>query len=46
MGKIMAENTREHKQLFDEEIRMWVVEEQVNGKKLTEIINTEHENVS
>ena len=24
---------------------MWVFEEEVNGRKLTEIINTEHENV-
>lgn len=24
---------------------MWVYEEEVNGRKLTEIINTEHENV-
>lgn len=24
---------------------MWVFEEMVNGRKLTEIINTEHENV-
>ena len=24
---------------------MWVFEEEIDGKKLTEIINTEHENV-
>ena len=30
---------------FDTEVRMWVFEETVNGKKLTEIINTDHENV-
>ena len=24
---------------------MWVFEEMINGRKLTEIINTEHENV-
>jgi hypothetical protein len=45
VAKIMAENTREHAALFDEEVRMWVFEEQINGRKLTEIINTEHENV-
>ena len=30
---------------FDNEVRMWVFEEMVNGSKLTEIINTSHENV-
>ena len=30
---------------FDTEVRMWVYEEQVDGKNLTQIINTEHENV-
>lgn len=30
---------------FDNEINMWVHEEMVNGEKLTEIINTRHENV-
>lgn len=26
-------------------VNMWVYEEMIDGKKLTEIINTEHENV-
>uniref|UniRef100_A0A1I8I478 Glycerol-3-phosphate dehydrogenase [NAD(+)] n=1 Tax=Macrostomum lignano TaxID=282301 RepID=A0A1I8I478_9PLAT len=30
---------------FNSEVRMWVFEEMVDGKKLTEIINTQHENV-
>ncbi|MCI4380558.1 hypothetical protein PGIGA_G00241320 [Pangasianodon gigas] len=30
---------------FDSTVRMWVFEEMVDGRKLTEIINTEHENV-
>ena len=30
---------------FDDEVRMWVFEEQVDGKNLTSIINSEHENV-
>ncbi|MGH0185658.1 UNVERIFIED_CONTAM: hypothetical protein FKN15_018652, partial [Acipenser sinensis] len=30
---------------FDKTVRMWVFEEMVNGRKLTEIINTDHENV-
>lgn len=31
--------------LFQREVSMWVFEEMVNGRKLSEIINTEHENV-
>ncbi|KAK3539441.1 hypothetical protein QTP70_008053 [Hemibagrus guttatus] len=30
---------------FDSTVKMWVFEELVDGQKLTEIINTEHENV-
>ncbi|KAK2841414.1 hypothetical protein Q7C36_012993 [Tachysurus vachellii] len=30
---------------FDSTVKMWVFEEMVDGRKLTEIINTEHENV-
>lgn len=30
---------------FDDEVKMWVFEEEVEGRKLTEIINTDHENV-
>lgn len=30
---------------FQSEVKMWVFEEKVNGRNLTEIINTEHENV-
>jgi len=30
---------------FEDEVRMWVFQEQVNGKNLTDIINTQHENV-
>jgi glycerol-3-phosphate dehydrogenase (NAD+) len=30
---------------FEDEVKMWVYEEQVDGKNLTSIINTEHENV-
>jgi glycerol-3-phosphate dehydrogenase (NAD+) len=60
--KIVAENTKEHPDLFEEEVQMWVYEEQVTlqpdsphysadspdadkPQKLTEIINTRHENV-
>ena len=30
---------------FDDEVTMWVFQESVDGKNLTDIINTEHENV-
>jgi len=30
---------------FDDEVKMWVYQEQVEGKNLTDIINAEHENV-
>ena len=30
---------------FEKEVTMWVFQEQVDGKNLTDIINTEHENV-
>lgn len=45
VAKIVAENTKEHPELFEEQVRMWVYEENVNGKKLTDIINSQHENV-
>lgn len=31
--------------LFEPRINMWVHDEVINGRKLTDIINTEHENV-
>ena len=30
---------------FEDEVTMWVFQENVDGKNLTDIINTEHENV-
>nr|XP_010309030.1 PREDICTED: glycerol-3-phosphate dehydrogenase [NAD(+)], cytoplasmic isoform X2 [Balearica regulorum gibbericeps] len=30
---------------FEKQVNMWVLEEEVGGRRLTEIINTEHENV-
>ena len=40
----MGSNATKHPE-FQPEVKMWVLEEMINGKKLTEIINTEHENV-
>ena len=31
--------------MFAEEVSMWVFEEMIEGRKLTEIINETHENV-
>ena len=45
VAKLVAENTREKPELFERDVNMWVFEEEVNGRKLTEIINTDHENV-
>lgn len=60
ISKIVAENTREHPDLFEETVQMWVYEEEVTishkskhydpsnpdkKHKLTELINTLHENV-
>lgn len=30
---------------YEDEVRMWVFDEQVDGRSLVDIINTEHENV-
>jgi glycerol-3-phosphate dehydrogenase (NAD+) len=43
IAKIVGQNCRINNR-FEEVVRMWVFEEEVNGRKLTEIINTEHEN--
>ncbi|KAI6247078.1 Glycerol-3-phosphate dehydrogenase [NAD(+)] [Erysiphe necator] len=59
IAKIVAENTIEHPELFEEQVQMWVYEEEItlpqeskytsnnekNPQKLTDIINTYHENV-
>ncbi|CCH61624.1 hypothetical protein TBLA_0F00800 [Henningerozyma blattae CBS 6284] len=45
IAKVVAENTREHPSCFAPTVQMWVFEEKIDGKNLTEIINTEHENV-
>ncbi|KAG5275191.1 hypothetical protein AALO_G00144590 [Alosa alosa] len=44
IAKIVGANAEKHS-TFDTTVNMWVFEEMVNGRKLTEIINTEHENV-
>lgn len=45
IARIIGDNTAKMPQQFERDINMWVFEELVEGRKLTEIINTEHENV-
>ncbi|VEU19518.1 DEKNAAC100555 [Brettanomyces naardenensis] len=45
IAKVVAENCIERPQEFDQTVCMWVFEERIKGEKLTEIINTRHENV-
>lgn len=45
VAKIVSENTAEKPEVFEKDVQMWVFEEEVDGQKLTEIINTKHENV-
>ena len=44
IAKIVGANAAKH-DTFDTTVNMWVFEEMVDGRKLTEIINTQHENV-
>ncbi|XP_040060296.1 glycerol-3-phosphate dehydrogenase [NAD(+)], cytoplasmic [Gasterosteus aculeatus] len=44
IAKIVGANAAKYDQ-FDTTVNMWVFEETVNGRKLTEMINTDHENV-
>ena len=44
IAKIVGANAAKHDR-FVTTVNMWVFEETVNGRKLTEIINTDHENV-
>ncbi|EGV66043.1 glycerol-3-phosphate dehydrogenase [Yamadazyma tenuis] len=45
VAKLVAENTRDKPEIFQKSVNMWVFEEDINGEKLTDIINTKHENV-
>eukprot|EP00126_Sphaerothecum_destruens_P011300 Sdes_comp20890_c0_seq1m18012 len=45
IAKIVGRNTVKYSNEFDTNVSIYVYEEMVNGRKLTEIINTEHENV-
>mmetsp|Transcript_11816 Transcript_11816/g.21599 ORF Transcript_11816/g.21599 Transcript_11816/m.21599 type:complete len:371 (+) Transcript_11816:508-1620(+) len=43
-AKVMGLNTQRH-DMFETKVNMWVHEETVDGRKLSEIINEDHENV-
>lgn len=45
IAKVLAENAGLRPHLFQHQVDMWVFEEKINGVNLTEIINTQHENV-
>lgn len=45
IAKILAENALARPHLFKHYVDMWVFEEEVKGRKLTSIINEDHENV-
>ncbi|XP_018587798.1 glycerol-3-phosphate dehydrogenase [NAD(+)], cytoplasmic-like [Scleropages formosus] len=45
IAKLIGHNVQQRSSTFDPVVTLWVFEETVNGRKLSEIINTEHENV-
>ncbi|CAD5213315.1 unnamed protein product [Bursaphelenchus okinawaensis] len=45
IARIVGQTTQQNPDVFDKTVRMWVFEEIVNGEKLSEVINTRHENV-
>ncbi|XP_062620454.1 glycerol-3-phosphate dehydrogenase 1-like protein, partial [Saccostrea cucullata] len=45
IAKIVGNNVLAMPDKFDTEVRMWVFEEKVDGRNLTEIINNDHVNV-
>lgn len=44
IARIIGKNVQRSNR-FDPTVKMWVFEEIINGRKLSEIINQEHENV-
>lgn len=45
IARIVGENVKTFADIFDKSVKMYVYEEMVDGRKLTDIINTDHENV-
>ena len=44
LSMIIGKNAKQYG-CFENEIKMWVYEEMIGDRKLSEIINTDHENV-
>jgi glycerol-3-phosphate dehydrogenase (NAD+) len=44
-AKLVGENAASKSELFQNNVNMWVFEEDYQGEKLTDVINREHENV-
>uniref|UniRef100_T1JNN4 Glycerol-3-phosphate dehydrogenase NAD-dependent N-terminal domain-containing protein n=1 Tax=Strigamia maritima TaxID=126957 RepID=T1JNN4_STRMM len=44
IAKIVGVNAAKYEE-FDYTVKFWVLDETIDGRKLTEIINTQHENV-
>jgi len=44
IARVIGDNVLRHP-AFHKTVKMWVREEKVNGKNLTDIINSQHENV-
>ena len=40
IARIIGANVKSQPSLFEQDVKMWVFEEMIDGKKLTEIINT------
>lgn len=45
IARVVGENIKKYPELFHQTIQMYVYEEMVDGRKLTEIINQDHENI-
>lgn len=45
IARIVGATTKENPDTFDSNVRMWVYEEIIDGKKLSEVINSTHENI-
>ncbi|CDZ97844.1 glycerol-3-phosphate dehydrogenase [Phaffia rhodozyma] len=45
IARLAGINVQKHSDKFEKEVKMWVYEEEVEGRKLTEIINQDHVNV-
>lgn len=45
IASIAGQNTSKYQDVFEKDVPMWVFEEKVDGKNLSDIINEKHENV-